>query len=89
MTRSYEIDAVLSASSQTTSKGGHSTTITLLTDGGERLVLGLSGHAVAGLKIGATQPAGELIEGEAHRNFGTSPASPSPLRQRGANPFGT
>ena len=50
MTRSYEIEAVVSATSQSTSKGAHRTTVTLLTDGGERLVLGLNGHAVARLK---------------------------------------
>ena len=50
MTRSYEIEAVVSATSQSTSKGGHRTTVTLLTDGGERLVLSLNGHAVARLK---------------------------------------
>ena len=50
MMKKFEITAVPSASSQTTSKGSHRTTITLLTDDGERLVLGLSGHAVARLR---------------------------------------
>ena len=50
MTRQFEIEAVVSASSQTTSKGDHRTTVSLLTDGGERLVLSLNGHTVARLK---------------------------------------
>ena len=50
MTRSYEIEAVVSASSQSTSKGDHRTAVTLLTTDGKRIVLGLSGHAVARLR---------------------------------------
>ena len=50
MTKHFEITAVASASSQTTSKGGHRTTVSFLTDDGERLVLRLNGHAVARLK---------------------------------------
>ena len=41
---------MVSASSQSTSKGDHRTAVTLLTTNGERLVLGLSGHAVARLR---------------------------------------
>ena len=50
MTKHFEITAVASASSQTSSRGSHRTSIILLTDSGEKLVLGLSGHAVARLK---------------------------------------
>lgn len=50
MTRQLEIEAVVSASSQTTSKGAHRTSVTLLTTDGEKIVLGLNGPAVARLK---------------------------------------
>lgn len=50
MTRQFKIEAVVSASSQTSSKNDHTTTITLLADTGERLVLAFGGHAVARLK---------------------------------------
>jgi hypothetical protein len=50
MAKQFEVEALVSASSQSTSKNGHETSITFLTTEGERIVLKLSGHTVAKLK---------------------------------------
>ena len=50
MTRQYDVEALVSASSQSTSKNGHETSVTFLTREGERVVLKLSGDSVAKLK---------------------------------------
>ena len=50
MTKHFEVEALVSASSQSTSKNGHETSITFITTEGDRIVLKLSGRTVAKLK---------------------------------------
>ena len=50
MVKSYEIQALVSCSSQSTSKGGHQTVATFLTTDGDRVVLKWDGHTVAKLR---------------------------------------